>query len=60
MGDNRDDSLDSRFWGEVPLSYVRGKASLVWLSFNPRSAYFRVGGIDVGPPRFERFGMKIQ
>jgi len=32
MGDNRDNSSDSRYWGFVPLNLVRGRAMVVWWS----------------------------
>jgi len=34
MGDNRDFSSDSRFWGFVPHEYIRGEAILVWFSIS--------------------------
>ncbi|HPC11439.1 MAG TPA: S26 family signal peptidase, partial [candidate division Zixibacteria bacterium] len=35
MGDNRDDSRDSRFWGGVPAQNVKGKAVFVYWSWQP-------------------------
>ena len=40
MGDNRDNSLDSRYWGFVPNSYVVGKPLVIYWSYDaPTSDY---------------------
>ena len=35
MGDNRDDSADSRFWGFLPVNYVKGRAMTIYFSYDP-------------------------
>lgn len=50
MGDNRDNSTDSRVWNEVPMEYVRGKALFViWSLFTPHDSNWPSF-------RFDRFG----
>ncbi|MEQ1790653.1 MAG: signal peptidase I, partial [Rickettsiales bacterium] len=49
MGDNRDDSADSRYWGFLPEGNIVGKATRVWMSYDTPQH----------PIRWDRIGEKI-
>ncbi|PCS23792.1 signal peptidase I [Candidatus Enterovibrio escicola] len=57
MGDNRDNSKDSRFWGFVPETHLVGKAVGIWISFefNEQADGFLPSWVPVGV-RFNRIG----
>jgi signal peptidase I len=49
MGDNRDNSQDSRYWGFLPMSYVKGRALFIYFSIDPESSMANlIGGIRWG------------
>jgi signal peptidase I len=51
MGDNRDNSFDSRFFGFVPRSQILGRAVRIVASVDPERSY---------RPRFERFMKRLE
>ena len=50
MGDNRDDSLDSRYWGYIPENNILGEALFTYFSLD----------LDSWTPRWDRIGTVIQ
>ena len=50
MGDNRDDSLDSRYWGLIPEDFILGEALFAYFSLDLRTWL----------PRFDRIGTIIK
>ena len=54
MGDNRDNSQDSRYWGFVDLSAVKGEALIIYFSYNNRASNL------TAKVRWSRFGKLLR
>jgi signal peptidase I len=69
MGDNRDNSQDSRYWGFLPQAYVKGRAAVVYWSFESDAADYERPGAEqifsvvtgfVTKTRWSRLGQQIR
>lgn len=58
LGDNRDQSLDSRYWGFVPMSSIKGRAVALYFSFRHQAEYGRLP--FVGRVRWDRIGDRLR
>jgi signal peptidase I len=59
MGDNRDNSLDSRFWGFIPKEDIIGTPLIVYWSWNPETPISSLSS-KFGSIRFGRLGSLVR
>ncbi|MBN4077295.1 signal peptidase I [Sulfobacillus acidophilus] len=60
MGDNRGNSTDSRVWGALPISAVKGKALFIWMSVDGSQTSFELGRFVLPKFRFDRWFKNIK
>lgn len=59
MGDHRDNSLDSRFWGFIPTEYVVGTPMVVYWSWDPNLSFSQFAD-KLSSIRFRRMGHLVR
>jgi len=52
MGDNRENSRDSRYWGTVPITHIKGKAMLVYWSYEADEQEYVSSGVSESLAQF--------
>ncbi len=60
MGDNRDDSKDSRYWGFVDLDAIHGKAWRIYWSWGSKAGDAGSSGFSDSGPRWARIGRLVE
>jgi signal peptidase I len=56
MGDNRDNSEDSRYWGFMPASYIKGQALFIYFSFEENASLVNA----IGATRWSRLLNRVR
>jgi signal peptidase I len=51
MGDNRDNSQDSRYWGFLPREFIKGKALMIYWSYEAGRPEYADGGVGASVKR---------
>lgn len=59
MGDHRNSSSDSRVWGQVPRALIKGRALLIWYSFNEADPGGRAYAYPNLSQRLRAWGYKL-
>lgn len=60
MGDNRDNSQDSRYWGFLPAGYVKGRALMIYYSYEPSAPQPGTSGLARVPAAIAQFFTRIR
>jgi signal peptidase I len=59
LGDNRDNSLDSRYWGFVPDDHIIGEALIIYWSWDPETPVYSISE-KYSTIRWDRIGTLIR